>query len=139
MTPDAPARTSPAQPGEPVDTQTLDGIRFQLTTEELRQGTPAMLWFRLTDERGQPIDDLERYLGAPGHLFFTSEDFRDPSHVHPLEDALRPDVRFLVRAAQSGRYRMWLQVQRGGKVITTAWVVNVPELPTERRPGSLLR
>ncbi len=112
----------------PVTTvQTVRGMRVNLEAEEVRNGTPALLTFTFTDaETGAPIEDLEPYLGAAGHLFFTDPEFQMAAHSHPLEELRSARVRFLVRFPASTIFRIWLQVQRRGDVITTEWTVNVP-------------
>jgi hypothetical protein len=121
--PDVPA----SHPTNPLNDLTSSQLQIGITVEELRAGTPALLTFAVADaETHAPIADLEPYLGAPAHLFITSEDFQDTAHSHPLEQSLGPNVRFLVRFATQGRYRAWLQTQYRGEVITTAWRFDVP-------------
>lgn len=122
------ARIVPDNPSRhPANEQTSSQLHIRMTVEELRVGTPALLTFAVTDAATQsPIADLEPYLGAPAHLFITSEDFQDAAHSHPLEQSFGPNVRFLVRFAKQGRYRAWLQTQYRGEVITTDWSFDVP-------------
>jgi hypothetical protein len=105
---------------------TRNGVGIHLDVEELRAGTPALLTFTLKDMSGAPIRDLQPYLGAAGHLFLVSGDLTDASHSHPLEMSNGPRIRFLTRFAWSGPYRVWLQIQRGGQVITTVYALDVP-------------
>jgi hypothetical protein len=76
----------------------------------------------LTDARGRPLEDLEPWLGAMAHLILVNEDARTFAHAHP--DDREPHVGragrvpFLVRLPRPGRYRGWLQFQRGGQVET---------------------
>jgi hypothetical protein len=108
--------------------QTADGLRFSLKVEEFRAATPSLLTFTVSDARtGVPLRDLETYLGASGHLFFANADFTDAAHSHPLESNQGPAIRFLTRFNVPGIHRVWLQVQRGGRVITAVWTLHVPE------------
>jgi hypothetical protein len=124
-----PGTQPPAQRGQwvPSGADTIvDGVRFSLTVEEPRATTPTLLTIALSDAAtGQPLTDLESYLGAPGHLFFTSSDFLDSSHSHPLEAKGSP-IRFLTRFNIPGVHRLWLQVQRRGRVLTADWTLDVP-------------
>ena len=105
----------------------VGGLRFSVNAEEFRAATPTLLTFTVVDDAsGQPVRDLEQYLGAVGHLFFADEDFSDASHSHPLENGQGPSIRFLTRFNTDGPHRFWLQVQRGGRVHTIGWTVNVP-------------
>jgi hypothetical protein len=117
---------------KPFAPQTADqasqGLRFSLTPEELRAGSPALLTVMVFDaDSGEPVRDLEQYLGAAGHMFFVNADLADGSHSHPLEPSNGPSIRFLTRFNYSGLYRLWLQVQRRGRVVTASWTLNVPE------------
>ena len=80
---------------------------------------PAVL--RLTAD-DTPVHDLEPYLGALGHLILIHEDGQTYVHSHPdeLDPRAGQDGRmaFLARFPKPGRYRGWVQVQRGGKVET---------------------
>ncbi len=72
--------------------------------------------------------DLERYLGASGHLMLIHEDGETFVHAHP-DDAGPPvesgQVSFVTWLPKSGLYRGWAQFQRGGVVYTTAVVLRV--------------
>jgi hypothetical protein len=120
-------RSLPARQPQYAHVQESDGMRISLDTEELRPGTPALLTFTFTDAAsGAPVGDLEPYLGAAGHVFVTDGDFQMAAHHHPLEEESKGRVRFLVRFEATAPFRVWLQVQRHGKVITTQWDISVP-------------
>jgi hypothetical protein len=111
----------------PGSVQSAGDMRVTLEAEEVRVGTPALLTFTFADQQtGTPIDDLEPFLGAAGHLFLTDPDFQMASHSHPLEETRSARVRFLVRFPDQAAFRLWLQVQRRGEVVTTSWLINVP-------------
>jgi hypothetical protein len=86
-----------------------------------KAGRETRMTFTLTSARtGEAPPDLEPYLGAAAHLFIIDEDRREPMHAHPIEvpegGLARPA--FDVRFPRAGRYLLWLQVQRAGKVET---------------------
>ena len=121
--------------------RTLDGVRFELTLNPAEPigGKPATLNYHLTDEKtGEPVKDLQPYLGAWGHTLILSEDASDYIHSHPSEaipdDADRtkiyggPDASFDAFFPRPGRYRVWSQFQRQGKVITVAFTINARRL-----------
>lgn len=122
-------------------TRTLDGLRFALTLNPAQPvgGKPATLKYRLTNEKtGEPVKDLEPYLGAWGHTLILSEDAREYIHSHPTEmipDGVDratihggADVSFDAFFPRPGHYRIWTQFQRQGKLITVAFTISVSKL-----------
>jgi hypothetical protein len=87
---------------------------------------------------GQPITDLQPYLGAMGHCVIVSEDGQTYLHSHP-EQLFNPTpdthggpaVMFHTIFPHPGLYKIWGQFQRNGKVLVSSFVVNVghPWLP----------
>lgn len=115
-------------------------------------GLYGHLTFDLTDTRtGQPITDLQTYLGAFGHTLIMSEDLVDYVHSHPLDivpgtndddgtpqfvippgadlEKLRggPQVIFDGLMPKPGRYRAWTQFRRNDKVHTFTSTFEVVE------------
>ena len=122
-------------------TKTLEGTRFELRMEPAQAfaGKPAELKYHLVDEKtGQPVNDLQPYLGAWGHTLILSEDATDYLHSHPSEmipeemDRSKltgsPDVTFETFFPRPGNYRIWSQFQRSGRLITVSFTVAVPRL-----------
>ena len=76
----------------------------------------------LIDEKGRPVNDLEPWLGALGHLLLVHQDGETFAHAHPdeRERGVGRDGRipFLVRVSKPGTYKGWLQFQRNGRVET---------------------
>ena len=127
VTPGYSARALEKQVDSGLGDRVVSGLRFSVKAEEFRAASPTLLTFTVVDDAsGQPVRDLEQYLGAVGHLFFANEAFSDASHSHPLEKGQGPSIRFLTRFNTDGPHRFWLQVQRGGRVETIAWTVSVP-------------
>ena len=109
----------------------------------------AMFRFRVEDANGQPARDLELYMGMPGHAVFVRRDRKVFAHVHPSgsapmaameiampvpageehahhEMALPSTVTFPYGFPESGEYRIFVQVQRAGRVITGVFDATVP-------------
>lgn len=101
------------------------------------------LAFNLQVHRGRgyaPINDLEAWLGMPGHLVMIGKDgqltdkvFR---HLHAdhgghLEDAgnhAGPDVTFMLMDPEippAGVYKVWGQFKRQGRVLTVPFVIQL--------------
>jgi hypothetical protein len=115
----APKASVPAAAGGP-HTVTVDGIRATLEVPEFAATRDAHLQFRFSDAAtGAPVHDLQPYLGAPAHLLLVSEDATEAIHGHPEgADTTGPVVDFDVIVPSAGPYRLWVQIQRGGRVVT---------------------
>jgi hypothetical protein len=94
-------------------TKSADGVTvsLQVTPAKLISGEETDIPIHFTDEKtGEPVKNLQRYLGAFGHAMMLSDDMTE--HVH----ALFP---------KPGVYRIWLQYQRNGKLSTIPFTVRV--------------
>jgi hypothetical protein len=122
-------------------TKVVDGVRFELQVDPaaLLTNKAAILKYRLVDERTRlPIRDLQPYLGAWGHTFILHEQATVNIHAHPTEmipegvdrSTLRgsSEVSFETVFKFPGRYRIWSQFQRLGKVTTVSFTVKVSPL-----------
>jgi len=103
--------------------------RVRLSMSPAVAGREQLITFDLFDESsGAPVNDLELYLGAVGHLFEANSDLSAVFHDHPvpeLSGASGPRVVFQVLFPRPGIYRVWAQFQRHAKVITTAFTIPV--------------
>jgi hypothetical protein len=122
-----PGSARPAPLPEAAPTAEVDGYEVSLA------GTPtagAESELELTVERGgEPVTDLEPYLGAAGHLVAIRSGDLAYLHVHPLDEAddrNGPTVRFAVEFPSPGDYRLFLDFAHGGEVRTAAFTVHVP-------------
>jgi hypothetical protein len=75
---------------------------------------------------GEPVTDLQPYLGAYGHLVSLRDSDLGYLHVHP-EDATAPgpEISFGTEFPAAGRYRLFLDFRHGGEVHTAAFTVSV--------------
>ena len=107
----------------------MNGVRVQLDAKNLKAGREAVLRFNLSDAAtGAPITDLEPFLGAPGHLLIVNADLTEADHVHPEEPTARgPAITFQPLPPAGGFYKLWLQFQRTGVVVTVPFVISVAE------------
>jgi hypothetical protein len=121
------AKLTPPQPDKTL-TKTIGGKEVELSIDSLQAQTEAMLNFTLRDAATKtPIDNLEPYLGAVGHVVVISEDGERYLHVHPADEASSgPEAMFHTSFPVSGVYKIWGQFQHEGKLITITFTVKVP-------------
>ncbi len=75
---------------------------------------------------GQPVANLENYLGALGHVVVISEDTENYLHVHPNEQADHgPRIGFNTSFERAGLYRVFLQFNHAGKIHTADFTITV--------------
>jgi hypothetical protein len=105
----------------------VQGLRVRLDATGLKAGKQAELRFTLADaSTGAPILDLEPFLGAPGHMLIVNPDLTDANHAHPeTQTAGGPSVAFQALMPAAGLYKLWVQFQRQGQVVTVPFVVTV--------------
>lgn len=115
--------TPVAPPTEDVRTATVDGY-----TVTLAPGADSDL--TLTVSRGgQPVTDLDPYLGAFGHLVALRSGDLAYLHVHPEghpgdgTTKPGPNITFGTTVPSSGTYRLFLDFQHDGVVRTAAFTV----------------
>jgi hypothetical protein len=101
--------------------------------------------FEITGPDGKPVNDLEPYMGMGGHAEFIKEDGSVFAHVHPTgsvpmasvavaspaamiamhETSVGPVVSFPYGVPTPGRYKIFVQLKRAGKVVTGAFDITV--------------
>lgn len=132
----------------------VEGYSFKFSTKApLRTEEEAELVFEVTKD-GNPVTDLQPYLGAMGHLVIISQDLKSFVHSHPHEEgeeaghshdgkgesggehggkdakpaaaeASGPDIHFHAHFDSSGLYKGWGQFQHMGKILTVPVVMEV--------------
>jgi hypothetical protein len=119
------ARTS-LQPDTKLE-KTEHGTVVRLQNGKFLTGRKQNLDFVLVDERsGEPVRDLQPYLGAWGHMLVLSEDLGDYVHTHAANPGAKQE--YEVVFPRPGNYRVWMQFQRQGRVSTVAFNVSAARL-----------
>jgi len=126
-----PLFASPPPLNQSVSEQVVSGLRVRLDASQLKAGRASPLRVEIADARtGAPVTDLEPYLGAPGHLLVVSQDGTAAIHGHPDDVPGQvnrgPAVTFDPVLPAPGTYKLWVQFQRKGQVVTAPFVVQVP-------------
>lgn len=124
------------------DRSAADAIDVTLDAPKVRAGRETQLTFAVA-RGGQPLDALEPYLGAKGHLVALRDGDLAYLHVHPVEGSANEDsadhelgssgdsgpqpneIGFAATFPTAGRYRLFLQFQVDGRVRTADYTVEV--------------
>jgi hypothetical protein len=112
----------------PVDLvpKIVDGMRISLDAPGVKAGTPQPITLRIDDAASAaPIADLEPYLAASAHLIAVSPDMTEAVYEHPAPDGPGSPVTFHPLFPRPGLYKVWVQLQRGGRVTTASFVIDV--------------
>ncbi len=133
--------------------QLPDGARmiWERDAQPLRARVSTSFRFRVEDRDGRPAQDLELYMGMPGHAEFISSDCSVFAHVHPAGSVsmaalqlaqaslianspaaeaafhgshlmapspLPPEISFPYGFPRPGKYRVFVQIKRAGRIET---------------------
>ncbi|MGI5289043.1 hypothetical protein ACQEVF_37655 [Nonomuraea polychroma] len=102
-------------------TVTLDG--------DLTPGQASKLSLKVSKD-GEPVTDLQPYLGAYGHLVALRARDLAYLHVHPEEsEKAGPEIVFYAEVPSIGDYRLFLDFQHDGKVRTADFTLSAGERP----------
>jgi hypothetical protein len=109
----------------PVTTTATVGGYEVAVEGELVPGESSPLTLTVTRD-GEPVTDLQPYLGAYGHLVALREGDLAYLHVHPEEPegaAAGPEIPFLAEVPSTGRYRLFLDFKHAGVVRTAGFTL----------------
>jgi catechol 2,3-dioxygenase-like lactoylglutathione lyase family enzyme len=117
---------------DPQPEKIVDGTRVRLDATGYTAEFKQTLTFTLTDEAtGKPVKDLEQYLGAWAHMLMLSEDLGDYVHAHATVDQNRngeTQLNLDLIFPRASNYRLWIQFQRSGRVITVPFTLKAKRL-----------
>ena len=110
--------------GPPAVTRTATVGDYRVTVGgDLVAGEASPLTARITRD-GEPVTDLQPYLGAYGHLVALREGDLAYLHVHPEEAGAGPEIPFVAEVPSDGRYRLFLEFRHRGVVHTVGLVLS---------------
>ena len=124
-----------------------DRMVWERDAAPLKAGQPIWFRFRVEDKNGNPVHDLENYMGMAGHAAFISSDGKVFAHIHPAgsvpmaavtiaESGMQnsggmagmersptsAEVSFPYGFPRAGEYHLFVQIKRAGKVETGAFL-----------------
>jgi hypothetical protein len=103
----------------------VDGYQVNLGRELVSAGEETVLTATVLRD-GQPVTDLQPYLGAFGHLVSLRDGDVGYLHVHPDEDTgPGPAIAFHTEFPSAGRYRLFLDFRHDDQVHTAVFTVTV--------------
>lgn len=114
-------RTAELETDEGTYTVTLEG--------DTAPGAGTVLTTRVELD-GEPVTDLEPYLGAFGHLVALRAGDLGYLHVHPEEGEPGPGIDFATAFPEPATYRLFLDFQHRGTVRTAAFTVESGGAPS---------
>lgn len=121
------ANYSPQPVVDSPRSQTVEGYTIQLATTPSPITAEASTSLTFTvQQNGKIVTNLEKYLGALGHAVVLREGDLEFLHTHALdENTVNQDgkVDFAVKFPTAGKYKVFVQFQHQGKVITSDFVV----------------
>ncbi|MFI6602892.1 hypothetical protein ACIBHX_42140 [Nonomuraea sp. NPDC050536] len=104
-------------------TASIDGYNVTLDGD-LVPGQASKLTLKVSKD-GEPVTDLQPYLGAYGHLVALRAGDLAYLHVHPEESkAAGPDITFYAEVPSRGDYRLFLDFKHGDTVRTAAFTAH---------------
>ena len=112
---------------EGVMLKNVDGKEVELKPTSLQANQDVSLIFTIRDAANQtPIQNLQPYLGAIGHVVIISADAEQYLHVHPMNGkSTGPEAVFHTIFPESGIYKIWAQFQHEDRVFTADYVLEV--------------
>ncbi|MFC7586474.1 hypothetical protein ACFQYP_24085 [Nonomuraea antimicrobica] len=128
-----------ALPGE-TRTATVDDYTVTLDGD-LTPGQSSRLTLKVSKD-GEPVTDLQPYLGAYGHLVALRAGDLAYLHVHPDGEPgdgktkAGPEVVFFAEVPSTGDYRLFLDFQHDGEVRTASFTLGAGERPQAPAPAS---
>jgi hypothetical protein len=107
----------------------VDGMTLTLTPGPLEAHNTRELTFTLTDQNGQPVTNIQPWLGADAHMMAIDRSGTLFVHSHPSErsavEIAAGKLTFVTHMPESGLYKAWIQLQQGGKIHTFVFLINV--------------
>ncbi len=118
----------------PARTAEVDGYTVELAGD-LVAGAASDLTLTVSRD-GEPVTDLEPYLGAYGHLVALRDGDLAYLHVHPHDGPAGPEIGFTAEVPSAGTYRLYLDFQHQGVVRTAEFTATTGAEATVSAPAA---
>lgn len=110
---------------------------YAVDLDQTADGTGTLLTFRIT-KHGEPVRDLQPYLGALGHLVLVDPDATTLLHSHPLGAGEPGEVTFHTTLPPDGRWKLWAEFRPEGAPLRADFVIgSTPRSGVERTGATL--
>ncbi|MCL1470300.1 hypothetical protein [Argonema antarcticum] len=124
---------TPSAPAIDLNTAKTFGdtkVNITFSKPKLKAGEEVHAIFNLKNtSNNQPVTNLQPYLGERGHLVIVKQSSNltkaDYIHAHAMKHDSGGEVHFMTKFPQPGKYKLWGQFNRNGKVVTADFWVNV--------------
>lgn len=103
------------------DHASVDGYEVKLNGQLVAGQTSSVAL--TVSKGGNPVTDLQPYLGAAGHLVALRAGDLGYVHVHPTSTGSGPQVEFAAEVPSAGTYQLYFDFQHGGTVRTAEFTV----------------
>lgn len=121
---EVPGTYEPVPLPDPVGAERIGEYEVALASDVVAGGEASLVFD--VSRNGRPVEDLEPYLGALGHLVALREGDLAFLHVHPeTGEGSGPRTAFRAAFPSGGRYRLFFQFAHEGRVHTAAFTVEV--------------
>lgn len=122
-------------------TKTVDGYQIDYSVpQNIQAGKEVKIMLHVTQD-GNPVTNMEEYLGAQAHGIILKKDTLDFAHIHAMGSSMNhmmngqamhmemtnkgPDINFSYSFPSKGTYKLFTQFQLDGKVITTDYTFQI--------------
>lgn len=109
-------------------TSSVDGYTVTALGDPV-PGRAVPMTFEIS-RNGQPVADLQRYLGAYGHLVVLRASDGKYIHVHPEAGPAGPRIEFETELPSASVYHLYLDFRHGGVVRTAHFAIDAGTPPT---------
>lgn len=105
---------------------TLNGLTFKLSFDSptLKSKQSSMGKIDITDDKGNPVKDLQPLMGAYAHIVAFGDDFKSILHIHPMgdeptkeKDRGGPTLEFHIDPEKTGFIKLYAQIKIKDKEI----------------------
>lgn len=110
---------------EVTQPDSLNGLKVNIKTDNVKIGKPTKLEFIITDSSNKPVPITEKFLAANAHMIVIDESLDEFKHVHDMKFDKDNVISFEHVFENAGMHKLWIQFSVNGKTITKEFEVKV--------------